>query len=224
MKGDGMAESTRAFAEQFDDPLQQKEAAQAGMWVFLVTEVLFFGALLTAYTVYRHLYPAAFREASRRTDLALGSINTAVLLTSSFTMALCVHAAKTGRRAALVALLALTMALGAGFLAIKGVEWAREIHEHLLPGPSFEFPSAYPGEAGRQAQLFFVLYFVMTGVHALHLVIGIVLLGVLAFFAALGRYRSDYYTPVEVAGLYWHFVDIVWIFLYPLLYLVGGPR
>lgn len=218
-----MAEEPWSFREQFDSPLQQKEAAHAGIWVFLVTEVLMFGALFTAYTIYRHLYPAGFAEASRRTDLFLGTLNTGVLLTSSLTMALAVHNAGLGRRGALLFFIMATMTLGTGFLAIKGVEWSKEIHEHLLPGPRFQLAESFPGET-RQVQLFFALYFIMTGLHALHMIIALGLMTYIAATAWRSRYGPDYFTPVEVSGLYWHFVDIVWIFLYPLLYLVGGRR
>jgi|SRR5579883_2648406 len=218
-----MSEETWALREQFDDPFQQKEAAQAGMWVFLVTEVLMFGALFTAYTIYRHLYPTGFAEGSRHTALLLGTLNTGVLLTSSLTMALSVHSAQVGHRGLLLFFLAATIALGLGFLGIKGLEWSKEIGEHLLPGPRFRFDETFAGEA-RQVQLFFVLYFIMTGLHALHMIVALGLVAYIAITAWLDRYGPEYFTPVEVSGLYWHFVDIVWIFLYPLLYLIGGRR
>ncbi len=203
-------------AHQFDDAAQQREAATFGMWIFLATEVLFFGGMFLGYTAYRHAYPAAFAEASRHTLLLFGGTNVAVLLISSATMAFAVRAARERQRAALVWLLAGTAALGTVFLVIKGFEYAQEIHEHLLPGSAFHFE----GPHAAHAEMFFYLYFLMTGVHALHVTIGVVLIVVFA-----GRaWRSDaliqHDTPVELLGLYWHFVDIVWVFLFPLIYLV----
>jgi cytochrome c oxidase subunit III len=208
-------------AEQFDDVLQQTRAATIGMWVFLASEVLFFGALMFGYTVSRLEYPAAFAAASRRTDVVLGSINTAVLLTSSFGMALAVDACRRGQRRRGALCLVVTAALGALFLGIKGTEYVHDFQQHLLPGPSFRFPAA-AADAGIAdgAQLFFYLYFVMTGLHAVHLTIGIA--AVLLVAAGLGLSRPAVnVNTVETTGLYWHLVDIVWIFLYPLLYLVS---
>jgi cytochrome c oxidase subunit 3 len=212
-----VAESNGALAEQFDDLAQQHEAANLGMWVFLVTEMLFFGGLFAGYTVYRASYPEAFREASHHLDLLLGSFNTVVLITSSLTMALAVHSAQEGRRRALIVCLLLTLVLGAVFLGIKGTEYAHKFDERLVPGIDFVYGEPHAG----QVELFMLFYFVMTGLHALHLVVGLGLLGVLAVLAWRGRFSADYYAPVETGGLYWHFIDIVWIFLLPLLYLVG---
>ncbi len=196
---------------------QQKDASAFGMWVFLVTEILFFGGLFTAYTVYRHQYARAFAEASRHLDVRLGTFNTAVLILSSLTMALAVFAAATGRRKALIGFLILTMALGGVFLGVKVVEYGHKFEDRLVPGPAFH----YPGANARQVEIFFSLYFAMTGLHALHMIVGIGLLTVLTFMARRGRFTPEYSTPVEICGLYWHFVDIVWIFLFPLLYLIG---
>ena len=208
--------SAHAVAHQFEDAEQQYDAANLGMWVFLVTEVLFFGGMFTVYVVYRSMFPAAFAAGSRELDFVLGTVNTAVLITSSLTMALAVHAARAGGRGAQVAWLAATMTLGAVFLGIKFTEYAHKFAEHLVPGPSFRFA----GPDAPQAELFFSLYFVLTGFHALHMVIGLGLLGVLTTLAWRGRFGPSYFTPVEVSGLYWHFVDLIWIFLYPLLYLI----
>jgi cytochrome c oxidase subunit 3 len=202
---------------QFDTMDQQREASSFGMWVFLVTEILFFGGLFTAYTVYRHQYAKAFAEASRHLDIALGTFNTVVLIVSSLTMALAVWSAATGRRKAIVVFLVLTMILGGVFLGVKAVEYSHKFHDHLVPGPGFHFP----GPDARPAEIFFSLYFTMTGLHAAHMVIGIGILTALLLQARKGRYTPEYHTPVEVSGLYWHFVDIVWIFLFPLLYLIG---
>ena len=207
-----------AHAHHFDDALQQREASTLGMWIFLVTEVMFFGGLFTAYVTYRALYPDAFAHASHHLDVRLGTFNTVVLITSSLTMALAVHAAQVGRRGRQVATLCLTAALGATFLVVKVFEYAEKFEHHLVPGPGFRWPEA--GEAPH-VQLFYSLYFAMTGLHALHMIIGLGILAWLVLGARRGRFGPDYATPVEVSGLYWHFVDIVWIFLFPLLYLIG---
>ena len=207
----------RELQHHFDSMEQQRDASSLGMWVFLVTEILFFGGLFLVYTVYRSQYPLAFAEASRHLDITLGTFNTAVLIISSLTMALAVYSAALGRRKAIIAFLLATMALGGVFLGVKAVEYAHKFHDHLVPGPGFRFP----GAGARQAEIFYSLYFAMTGLHAAHMIIGIGLLTVLVLQARKGRYGPDYYTPVEVSGLYWHFVDIVWIFLFPLLYLIG---
>ena len=209
--------SPRELQHHFDSMEQQRDASALGMWVFLVTEILFFGGLFLAYTVYRAQYPRAFAEASRHLDITLGTLNTAVLIVSSLTMALAVYSAALGRRKAIMGFLGATMALGATFLGVKAVEYTHKFHDHLVPGAGFRFP----GPDAKQAEIFFSLYFAMTGLHAAHMVIGLGLLTVLVLQAKKGRYGPEYYTPVEISGLYWHFVDIVWIFLFPLLYLIG---
>jgi cytochrome c oxidase subunit 3 len=206
-----------ALAHHFDNLAQQSEAATLGMWVFLVTEVLFYGGLFATYAVYRLSYPAACAAASHELDVTLGAINTAVLITSSLTMALAVHAAQTGARKLLMVLLVLTMILGAAFLGIKSVEYYHKFVEHHVPGPAFQFEK----EHLHHTQIFFSLYFIMTGLHALHMVIGLGIMLVMLWLAWRGTITPEYYSPVEVSGLYWHFVDIVWIFLFPLLYLLG---
>ena len=203
-------------APQYATLAQQSEVAELGLWVFLATETLFFGALLLGYAVLRKSYPAGFAEAGRETKLVIGTINTAVLLTSSATMAWAVHAAEAGRRRLLVRLLVATAGFGVVFMVLKGLEYSQEYAEHLVPGVNFDrLHHAAPVE------LFYFLYFALTGVHALHLSIGIVLVVVMAGRAARGAFSPEYYTPVEVTGLYWHFVDFVWLFLYPLIYLPG---
>jgi cytochrome c oxidase subunit 3 len=207
----------RSLAHQFDDLEQQKEASTLGMWVFLVTEVLFFGGLFMVYAVYRGWYAEAFAAASRELLIWPGTINTAVLITSSLTMALAVHAAQTGDRGRLMAFLVLTIALGAAFLGIKGFEYYRGFEEHHFPGAGFQFEAEYFAHA----QIFFSLYYLMTGLHALHMVIGLAVMAVMLWLAWRRTVTAEYYGPIEVSGLYWHFVDIVWIFLFPLLYLIG---
>ena len=206
-----------ALAHHFDNLDQQREATTLGMWVFLVTEVLFFGGLFTVYTVYRAWYPDAFAAASHELDVVLGTVNTAVLITSSLTMALAVHAAQLNQRKLLTVFLVLTIALGAAFLGIKSVEYYHKFVEHHVPGPGFQFEKEY----ARHAQLFFSLYFLMTGLHALHMIIGIGIMLWMLWWARRGIITAEYYSPIEISGLYWHFVDIVWIFLFPLLYLLG---
>jgi len=217
-----LADEAHALAphqqHQFESVEQQAETSRLGMWAFLVTEVLFFGGLFAAYTVYRIQFPQAFTEASHHLDYIIGAFNTGVLISSSMTMALAVHAAQIGHRRRLVIFLALTILLGSVFLGVKVFEYHEKFVHHLVPGPHFHFEGAH----GREAQLFFGLYFAMTGMHAVHMIIGIAMLSTLLVMSARGRFSPEYNTPVELAGLYWHFVDIVWIYLFPLLYLIRG--
>jgi cytochrome c oxidase subunit 3 len=205
-------------SEPYITSAQQHEAARLGMWLFLATELLLFGALFTGYTMYRLQFHAAFTTASGRLDLLLGSINTALLLTSSFTMALADAAAADDRRHAMRYLLAVSAGLGLLFLAIKGLEYSKEINEGLVP--FLAQPFAYQGPGAAQVKLFFNLYFVMTALHALHLLIGIGLAGILILQSGRRHSADKLQRRSEVTGLYWHFVDIVWIFLFPMLYLV----
>ena len=209
---------TLALREQFNTAEQQKESVTFGMWIFLVTEVMFFGGLFLAYTIYRNTYPVVFGMASTSLNAVIGALNTAVLLCSSFTMVLGVRAAQLGRRRALVIFLILTLVLGMVFLGVKAYEWNEKFQEHHVPGPSFRMEGA--SEQG-QAQLFFSLYFVMTGMHALHMIIGIGILGFMILRARAGAYTAGHVTMVENFGLYWHFVDIIWIYLFALLYLIS---
>jgi len=210
--------TSRKFVhEQFEDIEQQRSAAQLGMWIFLATEVLFFGGLFLAYTVYRSLYPQTFAAASHHTEVILGGINTGILLFSSTLMALAVRAAELRNRKQLVWLLLVTAFLGIVFMAIKSVEYHKDFVEHLVPGSHFEWEEPHR----LHAEIFFWLYFAMTGLHAIHVIVGIFVLLTLAALARLGKFTTGHHTPVEVAGLYWHFVDIVWIFLFPLMYLAG---
>ena len=205
------------LAHQFEDLAQQREVASLGMWVFLVTEILFFGGLFLVYSIYRSWYPGAFAAASHELIVWAGTTNTVVLITSSLTMALAVHAAETGNRRALILLLLATMALGCVFLGIKAYEYRTEYLEHHIPAHGFEFEKTY----FLQAQIFFSLYFVMTGLHALHMIIGLGIMSVMVWMSWRGKITPEYSNPIEISGLYWHFVDIVWIFLFPLLYLIG---
>ena len=205
------------FAHQFESLDHQKEVSILGMWVFLVTEILFFGGLFLTYSVYRHWYPAAFAAASHEMIVWAGTLNTVVLITSSLTMALAVNAAQAGQRRVLMMFLVLTMVLGCVFLGVKAYEYRTEFIERHVPGPAFQFE----GEYARQAQLFFSLYFMMTGLHAVHMIIGLGIMAVMFWLSWRGTITAEYSSPIEISGLYWHFVDIVWIFLFPLLYLIG---
>ena len=206
-----------ALAHQFEDLEQQREAATLGMWVFLVTELLFFGGLFLTYSVYRGWYPEDFAAASHELIVWAGTLNTVVLITSSLTMVLAVHAAESGHRRALILLLLATMTLGCVFLGVKAFEYRTEYLEHHIPGWGFEFKADH----FLHAQIFFSLYFVMTGLHALHMIIGLGVMAVMVWLSWRGTITPAYSNPIEISGLYWHFVDIIWIFLFPLLYLIG---
>jgi cytochrome c oxidase subunit III len=216
-RASALAYGPPAVPHQFEDRAQQAEVSILGMWVFLVTEILFFGGLFLTYSVYRYWYPAAFAAASHEMIVWAGTLNTVVLITSSLTMALAVHAAHAGERRTLIVFLIATMALGCVFLGVKAFEYRAEFLEHHLPGSGFQFESAF----ARQAQIFFSLYFLMTGLHALHMIIGLGVMAVMLWWSWRGVITAQYSSPIEISGLYWHFVDIVWIFLFPLLYLVG---
>ena len=211
------SESSPRLAHHFESLDQQREAASLGMWIFLVTEIMFFGGMFTAYVVYRSLFPGVFEAGSHHLDIRLGGLNTAILIGSSLTMALAVRGAQLGNRQTLVRFLVLTLVLGLAFLGVKAVEYHHKWVHHLIPGPGFHLE----GQHANEIQLFFSLYFAMTGLHALHMIIGIGLIVWLLPAAARGRYNAQFYHPIEAFGLYWHFVDIVWIFLFPLLYLIG---
>ena len=212
----GQAVHHPKLQHHFETMQQQKEASTLGMWLFLLTEVLFFGGLFFAYLLYRMWYFEAFAEASRTIQIWPGLINTAVLIGSSLTMALGVRAAQTSQRSATVRWLILTIILGLVFLGIKVYEYADKFEHHHVPGANFISDSPWAA----QEQIFFSLYFTMTGLHALHMIVGVVMMSIITWMAHKGKFDSTYYTPVEMAGLYWHFVDLVWIYLFPLLYLV----
>ncbi len=203
--------------EQFANPAQQRETASLGMWIFIVSEMMLFGGLFMAFTVYRMYYPQAFDHASSEMNILLGSINTAVLICSSFTMALTVYFAETGNRRLVTLFLLATMLIGAVFLAIKFTEYYQHYQDHKAPGVWFD---ASGPDAGKE-QLFYIFYFVMTGLHALHMFVGEGLLGVTLLRNIAGEFTAAYYTPVEIAGLYWHFIDIIWVFLYAIFYISG---
>ena len=209
-----------ALRVQFDTAEQQKDASTLGMWIFLITEIMFFGGMFLAYTYYRSMYPEIFAVASTSLNVYIGAANTVVLLCSSLTMVLAVRASQLGDKKGIVLFLILTLILGGVFLGVKAYEWHEKFMEHHIPGLGFHL-EGIPDSAQGHAQLFFSLYFAMTGLHALHMVIGVGILLTLIVWAHRGRYSADYMTPVDLAGLYWHFVDIIWIYLFPLLYLIS---
>jgi len=195
---------------------RQNEAMRLGMWLFLATEILLFAGLFTGYAVYRFEFPEAFKEASRHLELTAGTVNTLVLITSSLTVALAIHYARSNRPKAAAVCLVLTLAFALAFLGIKAIEYTAHFHEKSLPGKYYAFEEVkVPGAA-----MFFSLYFLMTGLHGLHVVVGMSVLSWILWRTLQGRYSERYYTGLELGGLYWHLVDLVWIFLYPLLYLI----
>lgn len=204
---------------------EQTESVTLGMWLFLATEVMFFGGLFMAYMLYRSWNPEAFAAASHHLDIMLGAVNTAVLIGSSLTVVLAVWCAERGKRNALAFWLVLTILLGLAFLGIKYTEYSHKWHEGLFPGAGFTFHDTREGVHAivdpNRARMFFHVYFAMTGLHALHMIIGIGVFGVLLVNTLRGKYTTEWHDPIPVAGLYWHFVDLVWIFLFPLLYLIG---
>ncbi|HXX19020.1 MAG TPA: cytochrome c oxidase subunit 3 family protein [Candidatus Acidoferrum sp.] len=208
------------FAHQFETVEQQRDAGTLGMWTFLVTEILFFGGMFTAYIIYRTLHLQSFIAGSHLLKVQYGATNTAVLICSSLTMALAIRAAQTGKsKGQIIMWLLFTMALGAAFVGIKlHYEWYPDYLEGIIPTVSW-----IPGGAHTPGvKMFMCFYFFMTGLHALHMVVGLGILTVLVIMTARNKFSAQYYAPLEISGLYWHFVDIVWIFLFPLLYLIGG--
>jgi len=205
------------LAHHFETLDQQRESSSLAMWIFLVTEIMFFGGLFMAYMLYRWQYPNAFHAASHHLDIRLGGFNTGVLIMSSLTMALAVRAAQLGDRIKLTGFMLATLGLGTTFLVVKYFEYAEKWHHHLIPGPHFH----WEGPGGRETEIFYSLYFAMTGLHATHMIVGAGIILWLLPACMKGRYSGDYHHPIECFGLYWHFVDIVWIFLFPLLYLLG---
>lgn len=219
MANDSTATSHSRFLQHhFVDAEQQFDAAKMGMWVFLVTEILFFGGLFAAYIVYRAWYPELFVEASTQLDTVLGGINTLVLIGSSLTVAMAIRAAQLNKTRTIVINLAITVLLACVFMVIKYFEWTHKFHLGIFPGEFYTFD----GIDHPQAHIFFSLYYLMTGLHGIHVIIGIGLISWLVWRALKGDYGSHYYTPVEITGLYWHLVDIIWIFLFPLFYLIEG--
>jgi cytochrome c oxidase subunit 3 len=223
---DAESHAQQGMAHQFEGLEQQHEADMLGIWVFLITEIMFFGGMFASYAIYRWLYFAAFDGGSHILDIHLGAANTIVLLGSSLTMALSVRSAQTGNRRATIMFLISTMILGGIFLGVKAYEYDQKFVEHVVPaldwGPEGETLARLAPGGVQHAEIYFIFYFAMTGLHAIHMIIGMGLLLWLVFKARENTFTPHYFAPVEVVGLYWHFVDIVWIFLFPLLYLIGG--
>jgi len=227
--GHGHESAHSALAHHFDNLEQQREAGALGMWVFIAQEVMFFGGLFLAYLIYRMKYPTAFMAASNHLDWKIGTFNTAVLITSSLTMALAVWATQVGRsRKVQVGFMAATVLLGLVFLGVKAYEYNDKYVHGLIPVAGLFNPEpklvqewTEAGVTVQNVQMFYWLYFAMTGLHALHMIIGVGIIAPIMWFAWRGRYSPEYHAPVENFGLYWHFVDIIWIFLFPLLYLLG---
>ena len=236
---------------QFKTLEQQKESATLGMWIFLITEVMFFGGIMLAYALNRHVYYPAFAVGSNTLSLKLGAFNTVVLLASSFTMAMAVWSSQVGKKTLISIFLLLTISLGFVFFGVKYVEYSQKFHHHLVPGKKFDIFYCVDNPAGcpdvdapelmeesklldeakaadpnlnAHAQLYYSAYFGMTGLHALHMVIGAGLLFWLFKGSLAGRFTPQWNTPVDIVGLYWHFVDIVWIYLFPLLYLIDRHK
>jgi cytochrome c oxidase subunit 3 len=215
-----LASHSTVLRHHFENEDQQKEASSLGMWVFLLTEIMFFGGMFMAYLAYRQIYPDSFAAASSKLDVTLGAMNTLVLIGSSLTMAMAVHSAALGKKNLIVLFLVATLLLGSVFLGIKAKEYHDKFVHHEVPGANFH-PEDWPKNVDMShASLYFGLYFGLTGLHASHMIIGAGMLIFLIIRARQGAYTAEWHTPVEMFGLYWHFVDIVWIFLFPLLYLI----
>jgi cytochrome c oxidase subunit 3 len=220
------ATHVEGLAHHFVSMEQQKEAGMVGMWLFLLTEVMFFGGLFLAYTIYRTIYPQGFLYGSHLLNVPLGGTNTVVLIVSSLTMAMGVYYSQKGDRKKLIGFLTVTLLLGLAFLVIKYFEYSSKINDHLFPAVGFyapvtDGPHGVPLELQPQVRVFLWIYFLMTGLHAVHMIVGAGILITLILMAWKGKFTKNYNSPVEISGLYWHFVDIVWIFLFPLLYLTG---
>jgi cytochrome c oxidase subunit 3 len=240
-------EARPELRHHFADVEQQRNAASLGMWWFLGTEIMFFGGMFCGYLIYRRIYFPEFAVASRSISLFWGTLNTAVLICSSLTVAMAVRAAQLGKRQLQVKLLFATLFFGIVFLGVKAKEWTDKYKEHHIP--TFSDYNAVSGEGDlikgheqllgldklkddpvkyqerkaeiqQRTKIFFSLYFALTGMHAIHMIVGVGIFGVITFMAWKGRFTPEYHTPLEIAGLYWHFVDIVWIYLFPLLYLI----
>lgn len=204
------------LAEHFEDVAKQTHAARFGTWLFLGSESLLFSGLFALYASYRTMYPEAFSEAIRHNDARIGTANTAVLITSSLTVALAVHAVRSSNPRGAARLLGASILLGLVFLTLKGVEYSHHIRDGILPATHYHFG----GLPAPGAKMFFSLYYAMTLLHALHVVVGLVFLALLAWGCHVRLFDAEYHTPVELGGLYWHLVDVIWIFLWPLLYLM----
>ena len=205
------------LAHHFSDAAQQSETAKLGMWVFLLTEILLFGGLFVAYAIFRSWNPEMFYNAHKHLDVTLGTINTIVLISSSVTMAFAVRSMQLNRKKQTIVLLWSTLLLAAVFLVVKYFEYSHKIHLGQLPGKFYTFT----GIEGSNPHIFFSVYFVMTGLHGIHILAGMIVIGWMIYRTTQNHFSGEYYTPIELTGLYWHLVDLIWIYLFPLLYLIG---
>ncbi|MCP4686115.1 MAG: cytochrome c oxidase subunit 3 family protein [bacterium] len=218
MSAENAAAGTAAHLQHhFVDSEQQQESAKLGMWIFLLTEILLFGGLFCFYAIYRAWNPEMFYDAHTHLDITLGAINTVVLITSSVTMALAIRSMQLDQKRATLLNLFATLALASVFLVIKYFEYAHKFELGQLPGKYYTFE----GIAGSNPHVFFSVYFMMTGLHGIHVLIGMGVIGWIAYRTSKGHFSGKYYTPIEMTGLYWHLVDLIWIFLFPLLYLIS---
>ncbi len=215
---DAFAHNHPAHLEHhFYDAKQQRESAKMGMWLFLLTEILLFGGLFCAYAIYRAWHPDMFYNAHKHLDIVMGAINTIVLITSSVTMALSIRAMQLNNKRQTIILLIATLLLAGIFLIIKYFEYSHKFHLGQLPGKYYTFE----GVEGNNPHIFFSIYFMMTGLHGIHVLAGMGVIGWILRRTVKGHFSAEYYTPIELTGLYWHLVDLIWIFLFPLLYLIG---
>jgi len=212
-----VAEHPAYLQHHFSDARQQQETAKLGMWVFLLTEILLFGGLFGFYTFYRAWHPEMFYNAHEHLNVVIGTVNTLVLITSSVTVALAINAIQHGRRKQTMLFLAATITLAASFLVLKGIEYAEHFRLGQFPGKFY----SYTGVEGTNPHIFFSVYYTMTGLHGIHVLVGMGVLSWMLYRTWRHHFSAEYYTPIEITGLYWHLVDIIWIFLFPLLYLVG---
>jgi cytochrome c oxidase subunit 3 len=201
----------------FADEEQQEESAKMGMWIFLLTEILLFGGLFVAYGIFRAWNPEMFYNAHKFLDITLGTLNTIVLITSSLTMALAIRMMQVNKKGLTVISLVLTLAFAFVFLVVKYFEYSHKIELGQLHGNLYTFS----GVEGSNPHIFFSIYFMMTGLHGIHVFLGIIVIGWILKRTLKNEFSSEYYTPIEMTGLYWHLVDMIWIFLFPLLYLIG---
>ena len=212
-----VSHTERHHAHHFKGGMEEFEACKQGMWIFLVTEVLFFSGMFVAYAVLRVFYPDMMKDVHHLLDWRMGALNTVILICSSLSMALAVSASQRGEKEKIIRNLWITLIFASAFLVVKFFEYSHKIHEHILPGALYHYEELKVAKA----PLFFSVYFVMTGIHGIHVIIGMAIIYWLIRRASRNEFGPTYFTPVEITGLYWHFVDLVWIYLFPLLYLVS---
>ncbi|TFH02273.1 MAG: cytochrome c oxidase subunit 3 family protein [Calditrichales bacterium] len=212
-----LSTTTSHLQHHFADAEQQRESAKLGMWVFLLTEILLFGGLFVAYGIFRAANPDMFYNAHKFLDVSMGTLNTIVLITSSLTMALAIRSMQVNQKKQTIAFLVATLVFASVFLVVKFFEYSHKIELGQLPGNMYTFT----GVAGNNPHIFFSIYFAMTGLHGIHVILGMLVISWVLIKTVRGNFSDQYYTPIEMTGLYWHLVDLIWIFLFPLLYLIG---